>query len=92
MELENLGNISLENVEKQIYKPIIAPQIGDVFSYKNPILGTNFTFRIKEEHHDFYDIEIFLPDGTIKNDELPKDWDLLEMFNTELIIKVNEKE
>ena len=77
----------LENINISFEKPIIAPLIGENYTYNNYLLKVSFDFVIIDENKEYYSILI--------NDEHPdilkKDWELLELFNAGYITKTEVK-
>ena len=82
---ENLRLEDLLSVDSLPQYPIIAPQEGEIYTFENVLFGIVFDFKIIKEYHDYY--EILIEPGTEleKPDVLPKDFEMIEMFNDGII-------
>ena len=65
---------------------IIAPEEGDIYEFNDAMFGMRFIFKIVEEHKNHYKVLI----NNEKEDTLYKNWELLEIFNTGLVQKIEE--
>ena len=74
-------------MNNSINNPIISPEEGDIYEFRDDIFGTRFIFKILKEEKLFYRVLI----NNKNEDILHKNWELIEMFNTGLIEKIGRE-